>query len=192
MSRGVGGLHMICLNFSPDSEFMQKSSDSICRQLKSGIISQAKYDKVNVCYCSVDQTANYLNQTGSGQFSNIVGSVSFEQFTLGRIKTLLSDLHNFDYSNTESFQDLFLFATDVMVNAKIKANTRTITIYSDRWESFKVTQDISRALEVLKQTVCDVNLVYSNDDTALKLGKMFCEVGWDSNFRFHHSSSSLM
>ena len=24
MSRGVGGLHMICLNFSTDSEFMQK------------------------------------------------------------------------------------------------------------------------------------------------------------------------
>lgn len=155
----TGNLHIICHDFSANSDIQLKHSDSICRQLKSGIITQAKNDKVNLIYSSVDKTDNYLEE--STNFSNIVASAVWEPFSVKKIQTFLSEVRElspcFKVSN---FEGIFQIITDLIVNAQIKANNRSITIYSDKWETLKITKNIERALEVLDQTQCDVNLVY--------------------------------
>lgn len=155
----TGNLHLICHDFSANSTIQLKHSDSICRQLKSGIISQARNDKVNLIYSSVDKTDNYLED--STNFSNIVAGAVWEPFSVNKIQAFLSEVRElspcFKVSN---FEGIFEIITDLIVNAQIKANSRSITIYSDKWESLKISQNIERALEVLDQTQCDVNLVY--------------------------------
>ena len=155
----TGNLHIICHDFSANSKIQQKRSDSICRQLKSGIITQAKNDKVNLIYSSVDKTDNYLEE--STIFSNIVAGAVWEPFSVKKIQTFLSELRQLSPCfKVANFEGIFQIITDLIVNAQIKANNRSITIYSDKWESLKITQNIERALEVLDQTQCDVNLVY--------------------------------